>query len=221
MTSGQVANPFPFASPIEQPVGLCDIIGTAFRLWRHNLPLIFRSLFLPTLCFFASVTVLQLALIYGFDAKAGLNKMLGNIGIIFLAGAVDIVSLCWLGVRQLALMRLFTGFSPNWNKALAYANKRLWWLVGLTAISLLLGTVLGGIFVCIFVLSAAVIPTGPAGAVFGALGMITGVVLGIVVLAFCLLVSMMGLCVLACEDKTTFFGIISQALSWTLKNFGR
>lgn len=147
--------------------------------------------------------------------------MAGTIGIIFASGIAYLFSFAWLSLRQLALIRLFTGFAPDWQKAVAFANKRLWWLVGLLVLTFLLSTVVIGIWVCLFVISAALMATGPVGAVAGTVGMVAGVILGILTAGVLMLVGMMGYSILACEDKVGFFGIISQAFSWTFKHFGR
>jgi hypothetical protein len=220
MTSGEIAATN-LTSPIEQPAGLCDLIGTAFRIWRRNLPLIFNALFLPTLCFFAAITILQCCITYGFDPKFELSKMLGTGAVIFVSGIGYFVSFAWLSIRQLALVRYFTGFSTDWQKALAYANKKLWWMLGLLFLSGLLSMVVIGIWVCIFVISAAIVATGPLGAVAGSIGMILGVISGIFTAGILLLVAMMGISVLACEDNVSFFGVISQSFRWTFKHFGR
>lgn len=207
-------------APMDEPLGLCDIIGLAFRIWRRNLGLIVRSLLFPTIIYFVASTAFQWCLTYGISAGAELPRIitivcLGVVSVLFYIG-----SLFFIALRQMALLRLFTGFSSDWQKALAYARKKLWWMVGLTAISVLLSSVIVGIWVCVILLSAALTGAGPAGAIAGFTGIAIGG-FGFVVTVFILmLLSLMGFSVLACEE-TSFFGVIGRAFHWTFKYFSR
>lgn len=216
MTAGSFEN-----LPIDQPLGLCDVIGLAFRIWRRNLGLIFRVLIVPTILLSISTTVLQVCLTYGVSKNNDFAHIIGYVAAGLLAFFLYLFSLFFLTIRQLAIMRLFTGFAPDWQKANAYVSKKLPWLFGLTAISALIWGVIIGVFFCLIGLSTFLsAATGPGGAVLGMVGIFAGFFGLIVVVSLMLLFTFMGLAVLACED-TTFFGVIGQTLHWTWRYFGR
>lgn len=216
MTSGDKA----IILRVEQPQGLCDLIGLAFRIWRSNLKLIFRSLLMPTIFFFASIGAVQWCIIYGVSNNSDLPKIIATIGLGLVAVIVYLIALTWLAVQQLALVRLFTGFAPDWPRAIAFAKKKIWWLVGLFFISAMMSSVVMGIWICMLVLSGAVANTGAGGAALAAIGMLFSISGLFISIGLLILISMMGFSVVACED-TTFFGVIGQAFRWTFKHFGR
>lgn len=216
MTSAEIT-----ASQMEQPVGLCDLIGLAFRIWRAHLPLILKTLWLPTVFFYVGATTLQWCFTYGITAGSEMPKILGIVSIGLLALAVYLISSVILYTKQLAMVRYFTGFSNDWQKSLLYAKKKTWWVLGYFAISVLMWSVLIGIWVCAMVLSGVFAGAGgPAGAVIGSMGIIFGVFGMIITIGLMTMVSLMGLSVLSCEE-TTFFGVIGQSFHWTFKHFGR
>lgn len=206
--------------PMSEPLGLCDLIGLAFRIWRQNLGLIFRSLITPTIFYFASTTLLQWTISYGANASSDLPRILSMVGLAFLSCIVFVISLIFLSVRQLALVRLFSGFASTWEQALAYSRKRTLWLVGLFAVTAILSMVIFGILICVIALAAVATKWGPAASLLGAGGIITGIFLLIIAVGLLMVLSLMGFSVLACED-TDFFGVIGRTMHWTFKNFGR
>jgi hypothetical protein len=206
--------------PSEQPQGLCDLIGLSFRIWRRNLPLIFRVLILPTILYFAATGVLQWCLTWGISNMSDLPKIIMAVAAGLAAILVFFVALIWLSIQQLALVRLFNGFAPDWQKALAYARKKFLVMLGLFGISVVLSSVVMLIWFCILGLAGAVTATGPAGAILGSVGILFAVVGMFISVSMLMLVCLMGFSVLACEE-TTFFGVIGRAFNWTFKHFGR
>ena len=207
-------------APLDEPQSICDLIGVAFRIWRRNLPLIIRQLMLPTIIYFIASTIFQCCLSYGITPGADLGRILAASALGFISGLFYLFSLFFIAVRQLALLRLFAGFSSDWSKADAYSKKKVWWIVGLSLITGLLSSVVVGIWVCVILLSAALTGTGPLGVIGGTAGIVVGIIgLSATVLVL-LLLSHMGFSLLACED-CSFFGVIGRAFFWTFKNFAR
>lgn len=208
--------------PMDQPQGLCDLIGLSFRIWRDNLPLIIRVLIVPTVVYFTAATALQWCLTFGIHAKADLPRIFITIGVGAIALIVYFVALVFLSVRQMALLRYFTGFASDYKKALAFANKRFWWLVLLSLITVLCSSVVLGIFVCIVVISGAMMASaGAGGAIFGAFGMLLGFVALMIAISLIVILSLMGFSILSCDENCTFFEVIGQSFHWTFKYFGR
>ena len=219
MPSGETSS----VSQLKQPLGLCDLIGLAFRIWRANLKLIFRTLLLPTILLFAASGFAQWCISSGIRNNSDLPTILSSLGLGALSAVVFLIAMTWLSLRELALVRLFTGFAPDWASAVAFARKRMWWIVGLFLISALLSSVIMGIWICAIVLSAVLakaLGNGVVPAVIGSVGMIAGMAGLFVSVGLLILVGMMGFSVLACEE-TTFFGVVGQAFRWTFKHFGR
>ena len=217
MTSGDNA----LSLTVEQPQSLCDVIGLAFRIWRRHLKLIISTLFLPTIFYFAATGTLQWCVTYGITGKSDFLRIATAVCLIIAAIFVFLVAVIWLAYKQVALVRLFCGFAPDWAKACAFARKRFWWLPGLFAISVLLSGVVMGVWICIIVLLGGVLQaTGPAGTVIASVFMILALIGMCMSAALLMLVCMMGFAVLSCEE-TTFFGVIGRAFHWTFSQFGR
>lgn len=216
MTSGE----FP-RLPLNQPLGLCNIIDMAFRIWRQQLPLIFRVLLLPTIVYFASATALQWCFTWGIAGSGNeLPKMIGTFGLGIIALLFFLASMAILAEKQLSLLRLFLGFSPNWQSAEEFGRKKFWWLVGLYTVLGLLGLVLGGIDGCVIGLSAVIIKMNPLAAILGAGGILFGIVALVLLISALILLGFMLLPVLACEELS-FFSVLGRTFHWTFKPLGR
>ncbi len=205
--------------PIDQTLGLCDLISLAFRIWRKNLKLIFKALITPTVLYFVSVSVLQWCVSYGF--KAGFGMAAVSIGLVIVSALVYLFALIFMALRQIALLRYLTGFSSTWEKAEAFARSRWLWLLGLTGVTVTVSGVLIGVWVCVMVLSAVVSAKSAAiGSIFAAVGIFIGMIGFFISLMFLGLLSVMGFSVLSCEEDS-FFGLIGRTFHWTFKYFGR
>ena len=206
--------------PMDQPLGLCDVIGVAVRIWRQNLGLILRVLMMPTILLAISTTVLQFCLQYGFTGATDFTRVVGFIGAGFASFLLYIFALFYLAVQEIALVRLFTGFAPDWEKARAFAMKRLSWVIGLSFVNLLLWGVVLGIFFCIIGISTFLMTLPTAGPVLGSVGMVFGFIGVVCTISVMLLYLFVGFGVIACED-TTFFGVIGRTFNWVSRYFGR
>ncbi len=209
------------ASPLSGPQGICDLIGLAFNIWRKNIPLIFQTLILPTIFFFAASTGLQWCITYGISNNSDLPRILTTLGIGLVSVAVWSIAFTILSARQIALIRFLTGFSPDWQTALAFGKKRIPWLVGLFMISALISTVVIGIWICVIAISAAFVKAGPAGMVMGVCGTIFGLFAFIGSILLIMLLSLSGFSILALEKNCSFFGVVGEAFRWTFKSFFR
>lgn len=206
--------------PMDQPLGLCDVVGLAVRIWRKNLGLILRALMMPTIMLAISTSVLQFCLQYGFSGFSDFPRTVAFIGAAFAAFLLYIFALFYLAVQEIALVRLFTGFAPDWEKARAFSMKRLPWVIGLSFINLMIWGVILAIFFCIIGISTFSMSLPGAGPVLGTVGMIVGFFGIIVTISVMLLYMLMGFAVIACEE-TTFFGVIGRTFNWVGRYFGR
>lgn len=206
--------------PMDQPLGLCDVIGVAVRIWRKNLALILRVLLMPTILLAISTTVLQFCLQYGVTGSTDFPRVLGFVGAGLAAFLLYIFALFYLAVQEIALVRLFTGFAPDWEKARAFSMKRLPWVIGLAFINLMIWGVILGLFFCVIGISTFLTTLPAAGPILGGVGMIVGFLGVVITISLMLLYLLVGFAVIACEE-TTFFGVIGRTFNWVGRYFGR
>ncbi|MBX9689745.1 MAG: hypothetical protein K2X27_23755 [Candidatus Obscuribacterales bacterium] len=207
--------------PMEQPSGLCDLIGLGFRLWRQNLPVIFRAVIIPNLILFSASAVFQWAITYGFSSVGDFQKIIGTVVLIALASVAYLGAGFFYALRQLALVRYLTGFAETFEAADIYARKRWLDLFGLYSINAALILVFSAIWGCIMGLSAALTAAaGPLGAVVGSVGIAIAVFGLVLTVCVAMLFGLMGVSVLACEEGN-FAQILNSTFRWTFKYFGR
>lgn len=175
---------------------------------------------MPTILLAISTTVLQFCLQYGFSGFSDFPRTVGIIGAAFSSFLLYIFALFYLAVQEIALVRLFTGFAPDWEKARAFSMKRLSWVIGLSFINLMMWGVLIAVFFCIIGISTFSMSLPAAGPVLGTIGMIVGFFGIVITVSLMLLYLLVGFAVIACEE-TTFFGVIGRTFNWVGRYFGR
>lgn len=124
--------------PITSPLSSGDIVGRAFRIFRANLGTIARILVLPTilLCIGKSLLVIAGA---SLTAASGFTASLAWAPAGIAGFILAIFGGIMLYLRQLALVRYFTGFASSTLEAAAYMKKRWTSMIG---ISLATGTMI-------------------------------------------------------------------------------
>jgi hypothetical protein len=170
---------------------------------------------------------IQYTLSYGLTDVAKSNNWQYGIvlAVICLTGGVVATIASWIvTLRQLALVRLFLGFSSDWRSADAFLWQRKWTLVGLYVFT---GTIFGcsfglwftqlffvGVFATLLKDNSTALGWVTA---LGALIWVFGVVL---TFSLSFMVIMVGFAAMACED-VPFFTILSRAFRLTFGNFWR
>ena len=201
----------------DQPQGLLDLIGMSFRLWRRNFGFIVRVLIWPSIILMIGNTGLQCCFTYiqsfAHDIPKGILLFVASL-VFLIVGAIR------LGVVLLALLRITNGFAIDWPAAMAYAWKRISWLVGLCTLTSLMSILVMGVWFFLFGISIAIAQTGPAGQVAAICAMLIsglGFTVTIILLSlyWCLLMP-----ILACED-TTFFGVLGRSFQMLVRHFLR
>lgn len=222
-----LASTHTLAGTPENPQSVGDIIGRAVRVFRNNIPLIFKSLITPSIFLMAGSFAIQYTLSYGVvDVAKTSNWVYGIVlAVIFFVGWVTATIGSWVvSLRQLALVRLFLGFSPDWKSADQNLWGKKWTLVGLYMFTVM-------IFSCIFGLWF--IQLGFVGVFVGllkdhptALGLVSVIGFAVWLLGVCFtgglgfMVVMVGFSCMACED-VPFFTIMGRAFRLTFSNFWR
>lgn len=147
------------------------------------------------------------------------------LALIFFIGFVTVTIAGWIvTLRQLALVRYFLGFAPDWQSADKYLWQRKWVLVGLYMFTGLIFSCIFGLwliqlgFVGVFASVLKDNVTAMALVTFiGALIWFLGVML---TFGVSFLVIMMGFAAMSCED-VPFFTIMSRAFRLVFGNFWR
>jgi len=116
---------------ISRPLSIGDIIGRAFRIFRVNILLIAQALILPTVLLCIGRIGFVLGLTYFIKGKAQPEVMI-TWGAAGLAGLIILlIGGFVLYIRQLSLVRLFTGFAPSFSEAYQFVKGRIWAIFGL------------------------------------------------------------------------------------------
>lgn len=220
----------------EQPQGLCDLIGHAFRLWRSNLRLIFKVIIGPTLVMLVGACAMQLCFYYAAALvnSSARENLQGLVVPFALMGIGGLISLILLGgylivfIREMALARLFAGFSPDWKAAEKFCSRPVMiaWIV-LTGLLVYVGLMTEMIAWFTFMFLAGIVAGITAGAVNGVVGGIVAVVLlsivfifGLIGFGVIMLFGWLAIGVLSCED-TTVFGAVGRVFEIAQANFSR
>ena len=177
---------------------------------------------MPTIFASIGALALQWVVSYGAASIAESKDFSGAVGLFFLGFIATIVlSLSgWvMTIRQLALVRVLIGFSPDYVSADKIMFKRKFAILGIY----FAGGLFLGIVIMLWFLPALLMSfvggsqTKPLFVSIGALITVLGLFLSCAVYA---LAGLIALCVLACEDETVP-GIIGRSLKLTLGSFWR
>lgn len=211
----------------ENPQSVGDIVGKAARVFRNNIPLVFKALITPSIFLMVGSFAIQYTLSYGIaDVAKTSNWVYGIVlAIVFFAGWVIATIGSWIvSLRQLALVRFFLGFSPDWKSADQNLWNKKWTLIGLYMFMVVIFSCIFGLwfiqlgFVGVFVglLKDNAVALG-AVSIIGFLVWILGVAL---TAGLSFMVVMVGFSCMACED-VPLFTIMGRAFRLTFSNFWR
>ncbi|CAN5359925.1 hypothetical protein BH11CYA1_BH11CYA1_24580 [soil metagenome] len=204
----------------NRPLSIGDIVGRSFRIFRLNIKLIAQVLLLPTILLCGGRIGFILGLTHLSKGHTTLQD-LPTWGVLTLVGLL----LLFIGgfilyLRQMALVRVFTGFAANFPDADKFTGKRLWSLVGLGlatfAASILIILVLAvaiGLCVALFAGKGLFLAAGVVGLVVSATA-------GFLAILFMSIVGHMSISSMAIE-KDDLGTIISHSIALSARSFGR
>lgn len=205
----------------EEPLGMLDIAGLAFRFWRSNMGSIVRFLMAPSILSAivgTSFTWLMGQLVHMSNGGKDWGAALGLGLALFIDYLIWMGVFWWLFIRLLALIRLSLGFSATLDEARRFTTQRKWALLGVYVISLF-ATLGLTVFWCLFMVAGFVVPD-PLRALTGGMTMLFGSCgIAITVIAY-MLVLYFSFAVLACEN-ISMFEVLGKTCQLVFKNFFR
>ena len=204
----------------NRPLSIGDIVGRSFRIFRINIKLIAQVLVLPTVLLCAGRIGFILGLTHLSKGNAAVDSLptwgglcLGGFVLLIIGGFI-------LYVRQMALVRVFTGFSSQFPEALKFTGKRLGGLLGLSlaafAASIMIILVLAvaiGLCVALFAGKGLFLAAG-------IVGLIVASTVGFIALLFMSVVVHMCLSSMAI-DQDDLGTVISHSIALSSRSFVR
>ncbi|MDQ5933629.1 MAG: hypothetical protein QG574_927 [Cyanobacteriota bacterium erpe_2018_sw_21hr_WHONDRS-SW48-000092_B_bin.40] len=210
----------PIIATTSRPLSVGDIIGRGFRIFRINLKLIAQVLLFPTILLCAG----RIGFIIGLThlSKGAANiAALPTWGLVALAGGLLLlIGGFVLYLRLLALVRVFTGFAPNYIEANKYAKTRLGALIGLTLAAFAASILVMLMFAVAIGISVALFAGKGVFLVAGVIGLTISICSGLLTLLFVSVVGHMALSSIAIE-KDDLGTLISHALALSSRSFFR
>ncbi|MCA0314669.1 MAG: hypothetical protein LCH63_12660 [Candidatus Melainabacteria bacterium] len=203
----------------QGPQSVGDIIGQGFRIFRRNLPVIFRTLLLPTIILSLGRVAVSIGTSYIFKGKTLVPNpawiAVEGIGIALLVAGVII-----LYVRQLALVRLFTGVTDDIKEAIAASKKKIWQIVALFLawMAIMVVTLITWALIAAFL--APMLKTSGSPAILASVGLAISVIGSVLSLIFIGLAGSLAYYGLAVEDLD-LGTLISKSFSFALNSLLR
>ncbi|MBP6745290.1 hypothetical protein KA344_08640 [bacterium] len=214
----------PSLATTNRPLSIGDIVGRSFRIFRINLKLIAQVLLLPTILLCVGRIGFILGLTHWSKDGAGAATVftLSPVwSLVTLAGGLLLlIGGFVLYLRQIALVRVFTGFAPNFVEANKFANTRLGSLIGLSLAAFAVAILVMLTFAVAIGLSIALFAAKGLYIAAGTVGLIFAVSSGFLALLFVSVVSHMSLSSMAIE-KDDLGTLISHSLSLSSRSFFR
>jgi len=203
-----------------QPQSVGDLIGQAFRIYRSYLPNFLKVLLGPTIVATLGAIGLQWAITYGLSLDSPTLPSppvwaLIGVSVLTLLGAKLILT-----VRQLAFVRIITGFAADYPSAHEFMKKRQWRLLTVFLVGLIWTVLATGLWAGALVLALELSRTGFLMAMLGLVGVLGAPVGIIACLCTILIVGFLVVSVIACEDQS-LTAAISRGLRLTFANFPR
>lgn len=124
-----------FDPPPSNPLTVGDIIGRAFRLFRHNVPLLLREQITPCIVIASGHTIVQFAATYGLKSTKDLGILLMGFAGLAVGMVISVIGFWFLTIRQFAFVRLANGLSTDYREAIVFANGKKFTIVGLFFLS--------------------------------------------------------------------------------------
>ncbi len=205
---------------VTKPLTVGDIIGQSFRICRRQIALVFKVLLLPTVILGIGRVAVVLAGSYAFQSGKEATPQIAWA----IVGIVGLICLIWggllLAIRQLALVRLFTGFAATIEEATEFVLKRGWSIINLILAWFAICLVAVISWAVVAVLAAPLLKNSGGSAVLASVG------IAVSVLGFCITVIYLGLAGslafygLAIEDGD-LGAVLAKAFNLTFRSFLR
>jgi hypothetical protein len=203
---------------ISAPLSSGDIIGLAFRVFRQNIPLILKTLLLPTALLALGRVALTLTGSYAFKSGTAGGIIWAFVGLFgMLLGTFSVV---YLYLRQLALVRYFAGFASSIEEAKQYMKRKLWSVVALGLAYIAIVVITSIAWLAIIFLAASLLALKGAASILAAFIMSLAILGGFISFVFIGLAGSLAYNALAIEDSD-LNTIIARSFSFTWRAFFR
>jgi hypothetical protein len=157
------------------PLSTGDIVGRCFRIFRQNLPLICKSLLLPTIILCLGRIALLVGVSFGVKYVNNVGAGLSWILLACAGGLVALVGLLFLWVKQLVLVRYLTGIDDTFQEAQAFVRGRILSLILLCILTFLASTFMIAAWAVVMVLAFPPLQGQGFWPVLGSFGMAAGI----------------------------------------------
>lgn len=205
---------------VTKPLTVGDIIGQSFRICRRQVPLIFNVLLLPTVLLGIGRVGVVLAGSYAFQAGKEATPQIAWA----VVGIVGIICLIWggllLAIRQLALVRLFTGFAATIEAAKDFVLKRGWSIINLILAWFAICLVAVISWAVVAVLAAPLLKNSGGSAVLASVGIAVSVLGIFITVVYLGLAGSLAFYGLAIEDGD-LGAVLAKAFNLTFRSFLR
>lgn len=200
------------------PMSAGDLVGRAVRYYRVNLPMFVKVLMWPTLTSIAAKVAMQ------WGTTVVWNKEWGLIGPAVAATLIGFIVLLVatfiLTMRNLALVRLASGFADNFQSAYEFVRSRAGLLFGLIFVGhlMLFGVMM--LWCGEIIVSSVMFKPGSALVYAVAVALVIGFVGLIATFAIFMMVGFLTMSIASCENRS-FGALLSRGFALTFNDFGR
>jgi hypothetical protein len=204
------------ALPDEQivsPQSTGDLIGRAVRVYRANIRQWAPLLLWPTVCVLVGRVIYQASAAYFQQDQSQVVIVVPLI----LGFTVVIMGKWFLLQKQLAFVRLTTGFSKTLDEAMTYTKRRKWAIAGVVALCLIIFTGVFMLWMLEIIAAGVLTKIIPVPAV---IAMVLGFIGFIISSAFIMFALLLSLSALACENGTVT-SLLSRGFTLSSKSFFR
>lgn len=207
-----------FDQSADRPQSCGDLIGRSVRTCRQHLPLIFKSLIIPTIVALAGAVGAQYSFPHLYEHKA---SEIPAYGLIFGASLSIILVAKWiLTIRQLALVRFTSGFAESYEESHRWLSARKWAVLLLCAAGFGAAVLVAAGWMIEIVLVAQIAKGGSIWPAIGGLGLLVAVP-GFTLSTGTLIVCGFIACsILSCE-QISVSNVINKAFKLTWRDFWR
>ncbi|MCC6475298.1 MAG: hypothetical protein IT514_16310, partial [Burkholderiales bacterium] len=204
--------------PSDQPQSIGDLIGRAFRVYRRHLPFFFKILLPPTIASTAGALGLQWAVTAAMSGDAAKPATIALMVGIIISSLIALLLSKWvLAIRQLAFVRMTTGFADTYPEAHAFTHSKRWVIVALYVLSIVTMSVVVGAWAIAMTATYSIINASPGLRVAGLFLSTVGLIFA---LTLAVLTTLLVFSVTACENQS-LGGYISRASELTMAGLWR
>lgn len=205
---------------VTAPLSAGDIVGRALRIFRVNIKLIARILLLPTIILCLGRVAVAVS-ITGLAKGGTFTAVSATWGVLLLLGVVLIgIGLFYVYIRQLCLVRLFTGYAETYESAHQFVKNRFWTLLGLGLVWTFASIVLIIFWSIEIAVSVTLLPLKGMAAGLGWLAFSFGILGMLASLIFAMVVSLLVVASMAI-DSDDLGALILHSLRLSGRSFGR